>query len=176
MNSTADVPNDQPIFLSIPYFGPYSEKLKNEILLLISKYYAKASFRIILTNKFTIGSFFNYKNKLPLHMCSSLVYKFCCVQCTSEYVGMTTRTLGIRVDEHKGVSFRTGVRLTSPPHSAVREHSKSCGAAVDIDSFRVLSTSSYELDLRILESLFIFKIKPDLNNQLSSYPLSIVKP
>ena len=49
-----------------------------------------------------------------------------------------------------------GVRLTSPPHSAVREHSESCGAAVDIDSFRVLSTSSYELDLRILESLFIF--------------------
>ena len=60
--------------------------------------------------------------------------------------------------------------------SAVREHSESCGAAVDIDSFRVLSTSSYELDLRILESLFIFKTKPDLNNQLSSYPLSIVKP
>ena len=89
---------------------------------------------------------------------------------------MTTRTLGIRVDEHKGVSFRTGVRLTSPPHFAVREHSESCGAAVDIDSFRVLSTSSYELDLRILESLFIFKTKPDLNNQLSSYPLSIVKP
>ena len=28
-NSTADVPNDQPVFLSIPYFGPYSEKLKN---------------------------------------------------------------------------------------------------------------------------------------------------
>ena len=43
---------------------------------------------------------------------------------------MTTRTLGIRVDEHKGVSFRTRVRLTSPPHSAVREHSESCGAAV----------------------------------------------
>ena len=109
-------------------------------------------------------------------MCSSLVYKFSCVQCTSEYVGMTTRTLGNRVDEHKGVSFRTGVRLTTPTHSAVREHSESCGAAVDIYSFRVLSTSSYELDLRILESLFIFKTKPDLNNQLSSYPLSIVKP
>ena len=69
---------------------------------------------------------------------------------------MTTRTLGIRVDEHKGVSFRTGVRLTGPPHSAVREHSESCGATVDIDSFKVLSTSSYELDPPILESLFIF--------------------
>ena len=89
---------------------------------------------------------------------------------------MSTRTLGISVDEHKGVSFRTGVPLTSPPQSAVLEHSESCGAAVDIYSFRVLSTSSYELDLRILESLFVFKTKPDLNNQLSSYPLFIVKP
>ena len=59
-----------------------------------------------------VTSFFNYKNKLPLHLWSSLVYKFSCVQCTSEHVWMTTRTLGIRVDEHKGVSFRTGVRLT----------------------------------------------------------------
>ena len=71
---------------------------------------------------------------------------------------MTTRTLGIRVDEHKEVSFRTGVHLTSPLHSDVREHSESCGAAVDLlDSFWILSTSSNELDLRILESLFIFK-------------------
>ena len=56
-----------------------------------------------------------------------------------------------------------------------RVNTESCGAAADIDSFRVLSTSSYELDFRILESLFIFKTKPDLNKQLSSYPLSIVK-
>ena len=105
----------------------------------------KSEFPIILTNKFVIRSFFNYKNKLPVHMSSSLVYKFSCVQCTSGISpGMTTRTLGIRVDEHKGVSFRTGVRLTSPPHSAVREHSESCGVAVDLYSFRVLSTSSYE--------------------------------
>ena len=61
-NSTADVPNDQPIFLSFPYFGPYSEKFK-------SKYYAKANFRIILTNKFTIGSFFIIKTSF-LYTCA----------------------------------------------------------------------------------------------------------
>ena len=33
---------------------------------------------------------------------SSLVYKFSCAQCASEYVGMTARTLGTRVDEHVG--------------------------------------------------------------------------
>ena len=83
--------------------------------------------------------------------------------------------IGVCGDDHTYYCV-SPVRLTSPPHSAVRDHSQSCGAAVDIDSFRVLSASSYELDLRILESLFIFKTKPDLNNQLRSYPLSIVKP
>ena len=119
-NSTVDVPNDQPIFLSIPYFGPYSEKLKNEILLLLPKYYAKANFRIILTNEFTIWTFSITKNKLPLHMCSSLVYKFSCVQCTSEYVGMSTRTLGIRVDEH--------LRSLFPNWSASHQSSAFCCA------------------------------------------------
>ena len=88
---------------------------------------------------------------------------------------MTTRTLGVRVDEHAGISYRTGARLTSPPHSAVREHSESCSVGVDISSFRVLCTSSNEVDLKILESLHIAKTKPALNVQLSSYPLSIVR-
>ena len=39
---------------------------------------------------------------------SSLVYKFS-AQCASEYVGMTARTLGTRVDKQVGVSYRTGV-------------------------------------------------------------------
>ena len=50
-------------------------------------------------------------------MWSSLVYKYSCVHCTSEYVGMTTRTLGVMADEHPGVSFRTGVTLTRPAHA-----------------------------------------------------------
>ena len=53
---------------------------------------------------------------------SSLEYKFSCAQCASEYVGMTARTLGTRVDEHVGVSYRTGAHLTQPPHSAIRDH------------------------------------------------------
>ena len=36
---------------------------------------------------------------------SSLVYKFSCAQCASEYVGMTARTLSTRVDEHVGVGW-----------------------------------------------------------------------
>ena len=84
---------------------------------------------------------------------------------------MTTYTLGTRVAKRAGVSFQSGVPLTSPPHSAVREHSDLCSTNVDINNFQVLATSSSEIDLKILESLHIFKSRPRLNSQLSSYPL-----
>ena len=45
---------------------------------------------------------------------SSLVYKFSCAQCASEYVRMTARTLGTRVYEHVGGQLPN----RSPPHSA----------------------------------------------------------
>ena len=83
---------------------------------------------------------------------------------------MTTGTLGVRADENAGVSFRTGVPFTRPPHSAVREHLESCPASYDINNFKILTSAAHESDLRILESLYIPKLKPLLNSQLSSYP------
>ena len=102
---------------------------------------------------------------------SSLVYTFSCAQRASEYVGMTARTLGTRFDEHVyiGVSYRTGARLTQPPHSAIRDHRDSCGTPFDTSNLKILANTSCTSDLRILESLYIYKTKPILNNQLSSY-------
>ena len=73
----------------------------------------------MLVNSFKVGSFFSYKDRLPKAMCASLVYKFSCARCVSEYVGFTTRTLHTRVAEHAGRSFRTGSNLSVPPQSMV---------------------------------------------------------
>ena len=85
--------------------------LRSKLLVLLGRNFSDVWFNVVLVNKFTVGSFFNYTDKLPMRLKSSLVYKFSCAQCASEYVGMTARTLGIRVDEHVGVSYRTGARL-----------------------------------------------------------------
>ena len=106
-------------------------------------------------------------------MCS-LVYKFCCARCASEYIGSTTRTVHTRVAEHAGRSFRTGSILSVSPHSMVRTHSESCGVPVTLDDFYIISSTSSAIDLRILESMHIFKLKPILHYTQSSYPLSIV--
>ena len=67
---------------------------------------------------------------------------------------MTTRTHGVRADEHAGVSFRTGVPLTRPPHSAVREHLESCPASNDIIILKCWTSAAHESDHR-KEKIFI---------------------
>ena len=145
-------------------------------MVLLGRHFSDVRFNVVLVNKFTVCSVFNYKDKLPRRLKSSLVHKFSCAQCASEHVGMTARTLGTRVtvDEHVGVSYRTGARLTQPPHSAIRDNRDSFGTIFDTSNFKILANASCTSDLRILESLYIYKTKPILNNQLSSYPLSIV--
>ena len=167
-----DIPRN--IYLSIPYFGVQSEKLKHELNVLLSKYFTEVNFRIVLTNNFRIGSFFHYKDPLPKAMQSSLVYKFSCSQCESEYVGSTIRNLYTRVGEHAGRSARTGAVLACPSQSSIRCHTNQCSTDVSIDSFQVLDTASSVIDLRILESLYIYKLSPVLNDTNSAFPLTII--
>ena len=107
-------------------------------------------------------------------MQSSLVYQFSCVNCTSGYVGCSRRTLATRVAEHAGKSSRTGRALTTPPHSSVREHVETCGSPVTMNQFKILDFCNSNNDLCILESLYIYKLKPAINDSQSSHPLHIV--
>ena len=58
----------------MPYFGQQSEKLKTELLYLLSKYFKNVDFNIVLVNSFKVGSVFSYKYRLPKAMCASLVH------------------------------------------------------------------------------------------------------
>ena len=157
-----------------PYFSSQFEKLKSDLERILVKYFPSFEFRIILVKKFTIGSFFRYKDRLPKSVQSSLVYEYSCAQCASRYVGSTHRNLYMRVAEHSGVSFRTQVPLTSPPFSAIREHTDQCITSISSDNFKILDKNRFYTELRVLESLYIQKLKPQLNSAVSAFPLNIV--
>ena len=162
------------VYCSFPYFGPASETMAKELKDLFSKYLPNVNLHVLLVNNFKISSFFKYKDPLPVLMRSSLVYQYSCAQCASAYVGMTSRNFYTRLAEHRGRSYRTGNILAHPPHSAVRIHAEQCNVPVSNSDFRVLASTTGVSDLRILESLYIFKQKPSLNAAFSSYPLQIV--
>ena len=110
-------------------------------------------------------------------MCTSLVYKFSCSQCASEilstlgppHVLYTRESLSMLEGVSELVLFCLfllilwlGLTLSG------------VGVPVTLDDFRIIGSTYSAIDLRILESMHIFKSKHVLNDSQSSYPLSIV--
>ena len=79
-----------------------------------------------LVSNLYVSSFFSYKDRLPKCLRASIVYKFVCPRYGLQYVGSSSRTLGVRAREHAGVSVRTGKPLSQPPQSAIRDHAIAC--------------------------------------------------
>ena len=171
---TFDVPKLQRYFV-LPYFGMESDKLKRELTGQLMKFYPYLDPRIVLMNSFSIGSMFRHKDRLPKGCESAVVYQFCCASCGASYVGSTLRNLHSRIQQHLGKSIRTGRFLSKPDPSPIRDHSHACDTLVTTDNFSILGKANSGLDLRILESLYIFNKKPSLNNMSSSYPLHTVR-
>ena len=113
-NNTISTCQPYTYYTSFPFFGHYSEKMKIELTELLKKHIPGCSFKIVLSNRHTIGSYFKYKDTLPLMSRSSVIYKYVCSVCGAQYIGSSTRTLNIRSAEHKGVSYRTGQALNAP--------------------------------------------------------------
>ena len=143
------------------------------------KLFPSVSFRIVLVNNNKIGSFFRYKDSLPVASRSCVIYQFACPRCGDQYVGSTRRMLSVRCSEHVARSRRTGRRFAVEPHSAVRQHcEQACDAPVSKDSFKVIDYDKNSVSLLILESLYIFnKCKPRLlrHGESCDYMLSSFK-
>ena len=155
------------------YCGKQSEKLKDEVSSLVSSLFGQIDLKIIFSNKNTIGSKFRFKERLPMSLLSSVIYKYSCAQCASgTYVGSTTRALHMRIAEHMGISFRTGKQVQSSK-SSIGDHSKNCSQTISKDNFKVIGQEKNEISLRMLESLHILKLKPNLNEMQSAFPLKI---
>ena len=127
-----------------------------------------------MKNDFKVKKFFPFKDKLPAEMLSNVIYQFKCCVCNDTYIGSTSKQAKVRISQHLGISYRTGNRLQNPPHSAPRIHSLDKKHYLTNDNFKILDTANNESDLRILESLYIFKNRPKLNMDSSAAPLSVV--
>ena len=128
------------------------------------------NFVLFFSNSNTIGSFFRLKDRLPNYLCSEIVYSFSCPDCQIRYIGSTHRNLKIRISEHKGRSYRTGRPLSNPNFSVIRNHSREKDHIIRDEDFKILYRSNHS-DLRIVESLFIYKQQPQLNVNEAPYVL-----
>ena len=152
----------------MPYYGEVSFKIRKELTNLIRQYYPQLSPQFVFVNNYRIKNFFPFKDRVSDALRCSLVYKYNCCGCSSTYVGVTSRHLRTRISEHRGVSGRTGLPLTSPPFSAIREHSVNTGHNIDNNNFSILATAPNKSDLYLMESILIRIHTPSLNSGISA--------
>ena len=84
------------------------------------------------------------KDPVPLLDCCNVVYKVSCEECSSFYVGMTTRRLRQRLKEH-----------ASQSSSALYRHMSETGHKINFDKPDILTKDSCKSKLLIKESLKI---------------------
>ena len=159
-----------PVYASVPML--YNKTFYQELYKINSHYIPAVELKLIPINPLSIGSLFTSKEKLNPMMTSKIVYLFTCPRCDlGKYVGSSRRLLKVRVDAHRGVSYRTGAKLSNPEFSNVRDHAKKCKCDIRYEDFKIIGRAKNEHQLNILESLLIKQLVPQLNYQTTSTPL-----
>ena len=78
-----------------------------------------------------------------------------------------------RIAEHGGVSTRTGRRFPFPRHSNIRQHFSNSDHPINTSNLKCIGFTN-RIDLRTINSIYIHRLKPSLNNHDSSVILNIL--
>ena len=141
------------IVIVLPYLYNVSEDISKRFKGICKTFNIKDCNIIFNTRK--LSTFFPIKTKVPTLLCSLVVYAFYCLEVPGKpiYIGKTFRHLVTRVKEHKS-------RAQSNIYSHLLEchnHSNFFG------DFKIISSARSDFELKIKESLYICKLKPELN-------------
>ena len=166
------------VIISLPFLGKYSNDIKRKLSSLSSKYLKSCvQVQVIWNSTSKVRNFFVFKDRLPMHLRSKVLYRYTCDGCNSIYIGKTVRHFLVRAYEHLGVSIKTGKEFTYNPKNSNNTsilnhlHQKDCRGA--LSNFNLIGGATNDFFLRIKESLLIKKFKPTLTNKGQSIPLKL---
>ncbi len=127
------------ISITIPFIGSASTKFAKSLSNIFEETFGSKLNPVFTSYK--VKTYFGLKSRSPKFLCSNVVYEFNCLCDTSiSYIGVTSRPLGIRVDEHLNSNQRT----TNSDDSAIRKHLETCQKCFEetrsnqMNSFRIL--------------------------------------
>ena len=101
---------------------------------------------------------------------SHQVYKFECTGCDSSYVGLAERHTFVRISDHLGTSWRTNKPIIGV-QTEIKDHIHTRNCKISLDNFKIVSQDNDSMRLKIKESLFIKRDRPNLNKMVYSTPL-----
>ena len=109
---------------------------------------------------------FKHKEHQPKLLRSNVVYKLTC-SCDSVYIGQTCRNLGARLDDHNPAA-------NSNQQSDVAKHLlKNPTHFINFNEPEILCSAYNFKELLIKETLLIHQLQPDINVDISLFPLYV---
>ena len=163
------------IRLVLPYLGSTSLTIKKKLKQLF-RMIPSCSVEIVYQTSYRMGNMFRFKDSLPHSLLTDFVYYFKCRSCAASYVGRCIRHKLVRFCEHAGLSPRTGrpLQVTLVNASAVKTHKVTNHHPVDPEvDFKIISRGGTRETLDLKESIMILRMKPTLNGNVTSVPLSL---
>ena len=163
----------------LPFLGTTSWNVKNNILRSFRKIVPFANLKIVFKTQKRLSSCFTFKDKFPKALMSGVIYHYTCAACNRSYIGSTKRYWEKRLEEHSHISARTGQPLSGLIVYAPLQHVKSddCAArSVKREDFTIIGRENDPYLLQVKESIFISKMRPVLNNNITSVPLHLFTP
>ena len=165
------------LFIILPFLGSSSWNVKNELVKSFKNILPFCKVKIVFKTTNRLATYFNFKGRLPQSLLSGVIYQFTCATCKCSYVGCTKRFWEKRLEEHLHISALTGNPLNGLQTFAPLHHVKSsgCGEISNIsrDDFKIIGREQHPYLLQVKESVFIHKLSPELNGNITSVPLHL---
>ena len=157
----------------LPFLGSSSLSVKNSLKKLYREILPFCSLQIVFKTGNKLSSHFKFKDSLPGTLRSGVVYQFKCAKCNLSYVGSTWRFWERRLQEHLHISALTGKPLSGGQIYAPMQHARTCQYHLKRDDFSIIGSEKNRYLLRLKESIFIYKLRPQLNGTESSVKLHL---
>ena len=158
------------LFIVLPFLGKQSLELKHKLEKLFNKNVPLCNLKVVFNSSKRLSNWFSFKDRIPKHLWSHNVYKFKCTGCDSSYIGLAERHTHVRLCDHLGKSWRTNGKIVGVA-TEVKDHVKIKKCQISFDNFKIIGGDNDSYRLKIKESLFIKKDRPNLNKNVYSTPL-----
>ena len=162
--------------LVLPFLGSISWKTKSTLIRSFREFVPSSKLKVVFKSSKRLSSYFKFKDSFPKSLTSGVIYSYKCAVCNHCYIGSTKRFFEKRLEEHLHISALTGNRLQGLQVFTPMQHMRSdkCSSStMSRDEFTIIGRDENPYLLTVKESIFISTLKPQLNNNQMSVPLSL---
>ena len=99
------------LIITLEYLGKDSLEVKKRLEKIINEQIPFCKVNVVFSSNKKLRSFFSFKDKIPKHLRSLVLYRFKCSDCNITYIGKTCRHFQVRLSEHLGISKVTNLPL-----------------------------------------------------------------